>query len=448
MLAEFQKYVDKHHLIDKEDKIFVALSGGLDSMVLTNLLMYFKYDITLGHCNFHLRGEESDRDEHFVRQFADKHGLKLLVKHFDTEKYAGENGISIEMAARELRYSWFSKMVTDPLETGLVFTKVALAHHGDDQLETFFINLLRGSGMKGLKGMKPHNSFYIRPLLWTNRRQIEEFAKNNNIQWVEDHTNQETIYLRNKIRHQILPLFDEIKENARQSIRFSIDCISSENDLYRELIHNELSKIETVKPELGSIENRHFLESENGKQLLFEWIRDYGFGYDCCESVMDAMKAGKSGKVFYSENHILSVQSDTVEIFDKKNVDLQEYIIKDKEGAIDNPFPMSFSLYDKSVGFQLIKDPEHVAQFDAEKIKFPLTIRHWRNGDRFKPIGMKGSKLLSDFFNDLGFSTYQKQNVWLMTDVEKRIIWVVGYRIDDNVKVLASTKSIFQCNLN
>lgn len=448
MLEEFQKYVDKYRLIDKDDKIFVAFSGGVDSMVLTNLLMYFKYDIALGHCNFHLRGEESDRDENFVRQFADNKNLRLFVKHFDTEKYAKENGISIEMAARELRYSWFSKMMTESPETGLIFTKVALAHHGDDQLETFFINLLRGSGIKGLKGMKPRNSFYIRPLLWSNRRQIEDFAKNNNIKWVEDHTNQETIYLRNKIRHRLLPLFDEIKENARQSIKFSIDCISSENDLYRELIHNKLSKIEIVKSELRSIENRHFFESENGKQMLFEWIRDYGFSYDDCESIMDAIKSKKSGKVFYSENYILSIQNEIIEIFDKKDADLHEYIIKDKEAFIEKPFPMSFSLYDKSIDFQLIKDPRQVAQFDAEKIRFPLMIRHWKNGDRFKPMGMKGSKLLSDFFNDLGFSMYEKQNVWLMTDAERRIIWVIGYRINDNVKVLESTKSIFQCNLN
>jgi tRNA(Ile)-lysidine synthase len=322
MLKEFKSFVEKHNLIEKDDSVLLALSGGVDSMVLAKLLILsqqttdnrqqslsiicsdvsntstetVKSQISFAHCNFHLRGEDSNRDEKFVTDFAKENDIPIYIKHFDTESYAKENSLSIEMAARELRYSWFKE-----LKEIHNFNKVALAHHGDDQIETFFINFLRGSGIKGLKGMKPQNDFYIRPLLWSNRNEIENFAKENGIQWVEDYTNQETVYLRNKIRHNIIPVFDEMKNNARQSLNFSINCLSSENDLYRSLIDEKLSNIESV-PEpvegtiLGastssatafprSVENKYFLQDANGKQLLFEWGRRYGFNFYQAESM-------------------------------------------------------------------------------------------------------------------------------------------------------------------
>ena len=460
MLKEFKNFVEKHNLIEKGDKILLALSGGVDSMVLANLLLAVSRQLSansqlfFAHCNFHLRGDDSDRDEKFVTDFAKENNIELFVKHFDTEIYAKENSLSIEMAARELRYSWFEE-----LKDINNFTKVALAHHGDDQIETFFINFLRGSGIKGLKGMKPQNDFYIRPLLFSNRNQIEAFAKENNIQWVEDYTNNETIYLRNKIRHQIIPLFDEIKDNARQRLNFSINCLSSENDLYRSLIDEKISSIEFVKDDYRYIENRHFLQNENGRQLLFEWVRRFGFNYEQSESMFEAMTLGKSGVIFYPssiENRqqttdnrlIVSVQKYRIEIF--KNNYQEEYfqILKLSDSQIlklSDSQILRFSCFVKDENFELIKDPSSGAQFDIDKIKFPLKLRHWRQGDKFKPLGMKGSKLLSDFFNDLGFSAYQKQNVWIMEDASGLIMWIIGYRISDKVKILDSTKVILQC---
>ena len=494
MLTEFKKYIEKHHLIDKDDKILLALSGGVDSMVLAKLLILLQrsqrstvnsqqssankqqttdnrqqisvprfplpFTLAFAHCNFHLRGEDSNRDEMFVTEFAKENNIELFVKHFDTEAYAKENSLSIEMAARELRYSWFEE-----LKETHNFNKVALAHHGDDQIETFFINFLRGSGIKGLKGMKPKNGFYIRPLLWSNRNHIETYAKENGVKWVEDYTNNETIYLRNKIRHQIIPLFDEIKDNARYCLNFSINCLSSENDLYRSLIDDKLSDIEFVSDDYRYIENRHFLQNENGRQLLFEWVRKFGFNYEQAESMFEAMTLKKSGVVFYPPDVngqrstvngqrstvnglIASVQKDRIEIF--KDNDKEEYfqilnfsdsqILKLSDSQI-----LRFTSFVKEENFNLMRDSSKGAQFDMDKIKFPLKLRHWKQGDRFKPLGMKGSKLLSDFFNDLGFSAYQKHNVWIMEDANDLIIWVVGYRISDKVKISESTKVIFQC---
>ena len=467
MLTEFKKYIERYNLIDKDDKILLALSGGVDSMVLARLLLLSQRDyettsqrvgmqsqsqcnLAFAHCNFHLRGEDSNRDERFVTDFARENNIPIYIKHFDTEAYAKENSLSIEMAARELRYNWFKE-----LKEIHNFDKVALAHHGDDQIETFFINMLRGSGIKGLKGMKPQNDFYIRPMLFSNRNQIMTFAKENDIQWVEDYTNQETVYLRNKIRHQIIPLFDEIKDNARQCLNFSIECLSSENELYRKLIDEKLAEIEFVKDDYRSVENRHFLNNENGKQLLFEWVRRFGFNYEQAESMFEAMRNEKSGVVFYNDNGqqttdnslIASVQKDIIEIF-KNRFDDDEFQIfrfSDFQIQIDSQI-LRFSVLNKDENFKLIKDVS-VAQFDMDKITFPLKLRHWRKGDKFKPLGMKGSKLLSDFFNDLGFTAYQKRNVWIMEDAKGLILWVVGYRISDKVKILDTTNVIFQCDI-
>ena len=465
MLTEFKKYIERYNLIDKDDKILLALSGGVDSMVLARLLLLSQRDyettsqrvdtqsqcnLAFAHCNFHLRGEDSNRDERFVTDFARENNIPIYIKHFDTEAYAKEKSLSIEMAARELRYNWFKE-----LKEIHNFDNVALAHHGDDQIETFFINMLRGSGIKGLKGMKPQNDFYIRPMLFSNRNQIVTFANENDIQWVEDYTNKETIYLRNKIRHQIIPLFDEIKDNARQCLNFSIECLSSENELYRNLIDEKLAEIEFVKDDYRSVENRHFLNNENGKQLLFEWVRRFGFNYEQAESMFEAMRNEKSGVVFYNDNGqqttdnslIASVQKDIIEIF-KNRFDDDEFQIfrfSDFQIQIDSQI-LRFSVLNKDENFKLIKDSS-VAQFDIDKITFPLKLRHWRKGDKFKPFGMKGSKLLSDFFNDLGFTAYQKRNVWIMEDAKGLILWVVGYRISDKVKILDTTNVIFQCDI-
>ena len=523
MLKEFKSFVEKHNLIEKDDRVLLAISGGVDSMVLAKLLLRLQDykttrlqvdsvaelveapttnsqqptvnsqqsmvngqwstvngqrstvnsqqstvngQISFAHCNFHLRGDDSNRDEQFVTDFAKENNIPLYIKHFDTEKYAKENSLSIEMAARELRYAWFKE-----LKETHNFNKVALAHHGDDQIETFFINFLRGSGIKGLKGMKPQNDFYIRPLLWSNRNEIEAFAKDNDIRWVEDYTNQETVYLRNKIRHNIIPLFDEMKDNARQSLNFSINCLSSENDLYRSLLEEKISNIEFVDENYRSIENKHFLQDANGKQLLFEWVRAYGFNFEQAESMFDAMKNGKSGVMFYNDNIRLqdykttrlqvSVQKDKIEIFEEREGD-EEFIVLETQRRKDSKtqsgddsatlrlcdsVTLRLKSFNKDENFRLIKDPSVAAQFDMDKIKFPVKLRHWRKGDKFRPLGMKGSKLLSDFFNDLGFSAYQKQNVWIMEDANGLILWVVGYRINDKVKILNSTKVIFQCDL-
>ena len=462
MLDQFAAYINRYHLIAESDKIILALSGGIDSMVLADLLLKAKVEFVAAHCNFHLRGEESDGDENFVRGFAERNGIQCFVKHFDTEQYAAEQGVSIEMAARDLRYAWFEE-----LRQQLNYDKIAVAHHADDQAETFFINLLRGAGLRGLKGMQPQNGAIIRPMLWASREQIRQYAAENQITWREDYTNAETVYLRNKIRNQLLPIFDQLHPEARQGLYKSLEHLASENELYRELLKEKLSQIVEHGSDVKRLPYSAFLdcfvprndakrlpetkvpEPVEGPtlsyQLLFEWLRNYGFNTDQCHFIFEAMKTGIGNK-YFSPTHQLVIGRDELQLSEIKPVEDEEIQISIGQEDILSPIHLQFSKLQKTVDFVIDKSPE-VAQLDFDKIRFPLTLRHWRHGDRFHPLGMKGSKLLSDFFVDQKFTETQKRNVFLLVSADGEILWVVGHRIDDRFKITNATKSILQCSL-
>ena len=468
MLEQFQAYINRCNLLAEGEKIILALSGGIDSMVLADLLLKTKVEFVAAHCNFHLRGEESDGDEKFVRDYAERNGIQCFVKHFETEKYAADNGISIEMAARDLRYDWFEQ-----LRQQLGYDKIAVAHHADDQAETFFINLLRGAGLNGLKGMKPQNGVIIRPLLWASREQIRKYAVESQILWREDHTNAESVYLRNKIRNQLLPFFDELQPKARQGLYKSLEYLSAENELYRALLKEKLAQIVEQKDDVQRLPYSAFLDcfvprkcfASDGVndakrmlkaevpepvegptysfQLLFEWLRQYGFNTDQCHFIHEAIGTG-IGNQYCSATHRLVIGRDELQLSEIKEKNDDEIQIEVGKEEILFPIHLCFSKLEKIPDFVIDKSP-NVAQLDFDKLKFPLTLRHWHHGDRFHPLGMKGSKLLSDFFVDQKFTEWQKRNVWLLVAADGDILWVVGYRIDERYKVSISTKTIFFC---
>ena len=450
MIDQFQAYINRCHLIAEGDKLILALSGGIDSMVLADLLLKTKVEFVAAHCNFHLRGEESDGDDWFVRTFAEKRGIHCFVKHFETEKYAANHGISIEMAARDLRYAWFEQ-----LRQQLGYDKIAVAHHADDQAETFFINLLRGAGLRGLKGMQPMNGVIIRPLLWASREQIRQYAVENHIVWREDHTNVESVYLRNRIRNQLLPVFDELQPKARQGLYKSLEHLSAENELYRALLKEKLAQIVEREGEIqrlpySTIIKAKVTEPVEGPtysfQLLFEWLRQYGFNTDQCHFIYDAIGTG-IGNQYFSPTHCVVIGRDDLQLSEIKEKTDDEIQIEIGEEEVLSPVHLRFFRFEKNADFIIDKSSE-VAQLDADKIQFPLILRHWRHGDRFHPLGMKGSKLLSDFFVDQKFTEYQKQNVWLLVSADGDILWVVGYRMDDRFKIANDTKTVFECRWN
>ena len=414
-------------------KLILALSGGIDSMVLADLLLQAKADFVIAHCNFHLRGEESDGDEQFVRAYAEKDGLTLYVKHFETETYAKEHGISIEMAARDLRYAWFEE-----LRQQLQYDYIAVAHHADDQLETFFINLLRGAGIRGLKGMQPINGHIIRPLLQTSRAEIHQYAEEHHLQWREDHTNAETLYLRNMIRHELLPVIDSISKEGRNAILKSISHLASENELYRELLNEKLSMLDVVG-DGGVYSPRHLVVTPVegyavprgvllSGQLLFEWLRDYGFNTDQVHFIHEALKNSQPGTSFFSPTHRVTVERDGLEltpICQKDNINIE----------------LSYQKLERDAHYQIDQSPE-IAQLDYDELTFPLQLRKWQAGDRFHPLGMHGSKLLSDFFVDQKMTTRQKEECCVLTSADDQIVWVVGRRIDERYKVTDQTKTV------
>ena len=438
MLEQFQAYINRYNLLANGDRLILALSGGIDSMVLADLLLKTKVDFVVAHCNFHLRGEESDGDEQFVREYAVRNGIQCYVKHFETEQYAAEQGVSIEMAARDLRYAWFEE-----LRQQLNYDKIAVAHHADDQAETFFINLLRGAGLRGLKGMQPKNGVIIRPLLWASREQIHQYAIENQIQWREDHTNAESVYLRNKIRNQLLPVFDELQPEARQGLYKSLEHLSSENELYRGLLKEKLTQIIKQENDVQSFPVFNSQFSIFNFQLIFEWLRNYGFNTDQCQFIFDAMQTGIGNK-YYSPTHQLVIGRNELQLSEIKTVEDNEIQIEVGQEELALPIHLCFSRFEKSSDFAIDKSPD-VALLDASQIQFPLTLRHWKHGDRFHPLGMNGSKLLSDFFVDQKFTEAQKRNVFFLVSADGEILWVVGHRIDDRYKVTAETKTVFRC---
>ena len=396
-------------------KLILALSGGIDSMVLADMLLQSKADFVLAHCNFHLRGEESDGDEKFVRDYAERKGLTVYVKQFDTLSYAEEHKLSIEMAARELRYAWFEE-----LRQQLNYDYIAVAHHADDQLETFFINLLRGAGIRGLKGMQKVNGRIIRPLLDVPRAEIQQYAEEHHLQWREDHTNAETLYLRNKIRHELLPVIDGISKEGRSAILKSINHLASENELYRELLKE---KLPTSNCQLSTV----------NFQLLFEWLRDYGFNEDQVHFIHEALNSGQPGTSFFSPTHRVTIERNGIELTPicQQNA---------------TPLELSYEQITNDCSFAM-DTSNRVAQLDYEKISFPLQIRKWQAGDRFHPLGMKGSKLLSDFFVDQKMTNRQKEECYVLVTSDDTIVWVVGRRIDDRYKVTDKTKTILKVQI-
>jgi tRNA(Ile)-lysidine synthase len=405
-----------------ENKLILALSGGIDSMVLADLLLKAKADFVLAHCNFHLRGEESDGDERFVREYAERNGLTIYVKQFDTMGYAKERGVSIEMAARDLRYAWFEELCQQ-----LNYDYIAVAHHADDQLETFFINLLRGAGLRGLKGMQSVNGHIVRPLLNVSREEIRQYATENGIEWREDHTNAETQFLRNKIRHELLPVIDGISKEGRASILKSISHLGSENELYRELLQEKLFGVVKKEGEVQRLLTGNSQFSIFNAQLLFEWLRDYGFNSDQVHFIHEAMN-GQPGTTYFSSTHRLTIERDGLELTP---------ICQKSDTSIE----ISYQQIAKDEDYMLDPSPE-VAQLDYNKLTFPLQLRKWQAGDRFHPLGMKGSRLLSDYLKDLKLTTSQKENVSVLVTPNDEIVWVVGYRIDDRFKVTDKTKNI------
>lgn len=438
MWEKFKLHLSQDIKIVEQSRILVAVSGGLDSVALLHLLNKAELEIGVAHVNFKLRGDESDRDEAFVKELADQYKLPFYSVHFATGDLADKEGISIQMAARQLRYEWFENIAASNN-----YDFVATAHHLDDQIETFFINLLRGSGIGGLKGIPVRTGIVIRPLLPFHRSEIEAYVKTYRLDFREDSSNLKSDYLRNRIRHHLIPLLDELKPSFRKVMANNLEHLSATEAFYREAIGRLSSGISRHEESGVYISIQNLLNSSHPELLLHEILHDFGFTTSQTQQIFIATEA-QSGKMFFSETHRL--------IRDRENFILQRlcdiagdepgFSIENDTAEIFTPLHLQFQTYIRDIDFHPFADP-NIAFLDFNTIMFPLVIRKWKQGDRFKPLGLSGHVKLSDFFIANKLSISDKEKIWLLTDASDQILWIIGFRIAGNFRIRPSTKTIF-----
>jgi len=417
------------------------VSGGPDSVVMTDLFSKAGIKVAIAHVNFNLRGEESNEDENFVRSLAKEYGIDCYVKNIDTHHYAQENKCSIQEAARDIRYDWFDQLIID-----LNFDLIATAHHFDDQIETFFINVLRGSGIAGLKGIPVKRGKIIRPLLFASREQIEEYAHKHKLNYREDSSNLSGKYLRNRIRHSLIPVLQKVDENYRSGLQKTLGILNEDHEIFRQLL-NEKKKLMTEKNGRISVPKTMIARFFPGDVWLYYLLKDFGFNRDVSNAVYEAIKNNETGKLFYSDNYELLNDRDLL-LLKKSGVRSKDgtFYIRFAGDVLTTPFKL-ISEIAHNIGSLKIKDDPTYAYFDLEKLTFPLIVRKWRKGDRFVPFGMKGSRLVSDFLVDRKIDRFVKENIYVL-ESGKKIIWIIGYRVSEGFRITGKTGKVLILKLN
>ncbi|MHB9055164.1 MAG: tRNA lysidine(34) synthetase TilS [Paludibacteraceae bacterium] len=435
-LKKVREFILSNQLLQPGERVLVGVSGGIDSVVLLNILLKSGYECIVAHCNFHLRGSESDRDEKFVENLAKDYGILYKKIDFDTINYARSNKISIEMAARELRYGWFNKMAK---ETGA--TSIIVAHHSDDSIETFILNLVRGTGLKGLTGIDPQFRNIIRPLLCCSRQEIDAYAKANDLKSVFDSTNASNDYNRNKIRNQVLPVLSGINPSVRQTLAEDIIRIKGAWKIFNEKIHEIKEKIVLQDEKNIYVSIPELKKQADVNTVLYEILNPYNFNNDVIEDIVMSLD-NTSGSTFTSPTHCLLKDRNTLIINEIETKNELEYKITEGINELTEPVHLIFKFMTNFPEFQVSKSPDTI-HVDANKLKFPLTIRKWHNGDVFQPFGMEQNKKISDFFINSKLNRFQKDNVWILLS-EDKIVWIVGLRTDNRFRITEKTQNIVE----
>lgn len=440
MVNRFIQYVKEYNLFESNQTILLAVSGGIDSMILCDLFLKSNFKFAIAHCNFHLREEESNRDERFVREYAQKNNIKIHVKDFDTYSYMKEKGKSMQVSAREMRYSWFNELLK---EEG--YSYIATGHHIDDSIETFFMNILRGTGIAGLHGILQKVNLVIHPLLFTGRAEIVNYQKENKLEFVEDSSNATTKYTRNKIRHELIPLVKEIAPNFDKIISKEIERFRETEVVFRSVINDAKTELLEIENQTIKISIEKLKSYVPQKIFMYEILSDFGFNEATINSIEDALLE-TSGKQFYSETHRLVKDRDYLLIVKNKPQNINQYLIDESQTSVYSPIILHLEVL-KDLQYVKIPKNKEVAMLDYDKLTFPLILRKWKKGDSFFPYGLKGEKKISEFYKNLKYSILDKENQWLLCS-ENDIIWVVGQRIDDRYKITKSTKTIFKIELD
>lgn len=435
-----QAFVARHNLFVPQARVLVALSGGADSVALLHILLRLGYQCHVVHCNFHLRAEESNRDERFVTNLCETLGVKCEVVHFDTQAYAAEQKVSIEMAARELRYREFER-----IRQALALDVVAVAHHQDDAVETLLLNLIRGAGINGLTGMKVKNGYVVRPLLCLTRDEIIDYLEGLGQVYVTDSTNLTDEYARNKVRLQLLPLMQQINPAASANIARSATHLADAAHIYNKVIEGNCRHM--VEPKDGGIDiDIASLQAVDAPEThLYEILAPYGFH---ARQVSDIYRSlgGESGRMFYTSEYMLLKDRQVLAVRPVVVTEAVEYTLP-CEGTLELPDGVTIKVERLSTddAWRVPKRAD-VLCIDAERLHYPLVMRHAREGDRFSPFGMRGTKLMSDFYTDLKMSLLDRQRQWLLC-CGNDIVWAVGLRGSERYRIADRPKEIIMLTL-
>jgi tRNA(Ile)-lysidine synthase len=423
MWSKVERYINKHNLLNLNELYIVALSGGADSVALLLLLKNAHFNVHAAHCNFHLRGDESDRDEAFCVELCKGLGVELHRAHFDTREYAELHKVSIEMAARELRYKWFEQLCQDIGAAG-----ICVAHHRDDSVETVLLNLVRGTGLRGLTGIQPRNGSILRPLLCVSRAEIETFLAEKGQKYVTDSTNLEADVQRNIVRLEVLPLLKKLNPAVVENIQRTAENLAETQQVLNVTIANINS---------GNILNLSDLESYGSSEyLVFEWLKKYGFNGDQVCQILDA----ETGRIVSSAMGY-DVLKDRGRLIVEAKLESFKPMRIPEEGTYILGKNKHFSVRKKPV---YVSKVPHIATLDAAKVSFPLTIRRVEEGDWMQPYGMKGRKLLNDLMTDLKMTFFEKRRQLVVVDNQGVIVWLVGLRTDQRVAVTDQTNEVLE----
>jgi len=435
VIHKIKSFIEHEKLLTWEQSIIAGFSGGSDSVALLFILNRLGFKCIAAHCNFMLRGDESNRDEDFCRKFARDYGITAFESiSFNTKEYAVIHHISIEMAARELRYNWFEK-----LRQKYNAQAIAVAHHRDDSVETMLLNLIRGTGIRGLSGIRPKNNMIVRPLLCVSKDEITQFIQDNQLPSVTDSSNLATEYKRNYIRLQLLPMMEKINPSIKATLARTSNYLADVEKIYENALEDNKKIIQSYDNGNAIISIESLLRQEAPKSQLYELLKTYGFTPVISEEIFNALNS-ESGKKFYAPKtgYVLVKDRNKLVIYRSRKDEKTVFRIFENDDLSRLPVNLSISKTLITGNFSISKEPS-TATFDYNKLQFPLTLRRWRHGDRFIPFGMKGFKKLSDFFIDAGYSLKDKENAWILCD-NKDIIWIAGKRTDNRFRINGKSK--------
>ena len=424
---QFQDYVSQHQLFGVKEKVLIAVSGGVDSIVLGQLMLKSEYSFAIAHCNFGLRGKESDEDEAFVKEWAQKNQIKFHAKKIDLDS------ASIQLAARNARYKWFKELAEE-----FGYQKIATGHHLNDSMETLFINLVRGTGLKGLTGIAIHNDKIVRPLLFSSKDEILDYAKEERLNWREDSSNGSLVYDRNVIRHNVMVDLLDLNPSLLETFKNTLERIQYSNSIFQQ----HISRIKQTYLQEGEANRSelklNWITSNDDVIVLSEILSEYGFNYVTSKEIFESI--GQPGKQFLSAGYEITMDRESL-FLTKKNSSVLEATLIENVG--------SFKIGNRQIDVSFEMNPEiindqKVALLDASVLPMPFTIRKWEHGDKFKPLGLNGAKKVSDFLVDQKVPVAMKDEVLVLESSENKIAWLVGYRIAEDFKVGPNTNEVLK----